>query len=148
MRNVLLACLATLGVASANSLDRGLHAMIAGDYQVAETELAQAAHERPSDAMVRFNYASALRELGKNDAAICEYQAVLGLPSDRTTHANALYGIALSRDAQRDPVASSQAWHDYLAFAGNDANETAAEQIARDNLTRARREASIPRVVR
>jgi predicted Zn-dependent protease len=134
----LFAILALLSVpASADALDRGLHAMVRGDYQTAAQQLAIAVSERPHDPIAHFNYASALRQLGQNEDAIGEFNAALREARDDKTRGDTLYGIAMTRDQQRDPARSAQAWRDYLAFSSGRPNEAGAAAIARENLANA-----------
>jgi Flp pilus assembly protein TadD len=116
--------------AFANTLDQGLHALVAGDSARAEQLLGQAVREEPGNFNARFNYASALRALGRNDEAVREYRVAVSLAASEPEHANALYGIALARDAQGDPTG----WNEYLQFAGKKRNEQAAVRIARERL--------------
>jgi hypothetical protein len=145
MRNLIFAAFVLIPTAArADHLDEGLRALIASDYPKAERALAWAVHERPNDANARFNYASALRGMGRNEEAIAQYQTAVSCASDPKVRSDAFYGIALARQAEGNPVAERQAWHDFLAQAGP--NDQGAVTIARQNLSRA--EASIPRIVR
>ena len=118
------------GTAFASTLDEGLHALTAGDWPRAEQLLSVAAREQPNDFNARFNYAASLRELGRNDEAVGEYRAAQQLARTEPQRSDALYGIALARDAQGDPTG----WHEYLSYAGKYKSEQPAVEIARERL--------------
>jgi len=133
--------------ASAAPLDEGLHALIRGDYPLAEQQLGQAVAEQPRNANARFNYASALRELGRYDEAVGQFQAAFR-EGDDLMKSNALYGIGMTRSREGDPARTAQAWRDYVAFAQNRRGDSAAVEIARTNLAAAERDLGIRKAAR
>ena len=128
----------------ADTLDQGLHAMVAGDYPRAVEELRRAVGERPRDPAAHFNLASALRGLGHPDEAVYEYHLALDLASDETGRSDALYGVALARDAQGNPELAQLAWRDYIHYAQAFRSEQPTVAIARERLAEDQRLAGRP----
>jgi tetratricopeptide (TPR) repeat protein len=126
-------------------LNDGLHAMIAGDYVRAEPALRRAIEHDPNNGIARFNYAATLRALGRNDQALAEYRAALGLipTSDPKSRADVLYGIALTSDDMGDPIRAARAWNDYVQYAQRYIQEQPSVEIARTRLAAAQRLAGI-----
>jgi Tfp pilus assembly protein PilF len=125
--------------ASADTLNDGLRSLIRGDYPSAEQQLAQAVAEQPRNAIAHFNYASALRELGRYDEAVGQFQVAFR-EGDDLMKSNALYGIGMTRAREGDPARTAQAWRDYVGFAENRPRDAAAIEIARTNLAAAEHE--------
>jgi Flp pilus assembly protein TadD len=130
MRMFILVTMVAGAAFAAGNLDEGLHALIAGDAPRAEQLLSQASREQPANFNARFNHASALRALGRNDEAISEYRAAQDLARSEPDRSNALYGIALAKDAMGD----TSGWSEYLRYAGRYRNEQASVAIARERL--------------
>jgi len=112
-------------------LGAGVSLVVAGHYADAEKRLREAIRLDPSLREAHYNLAVALREMGRFDEAIAEYQAALSMyPQwDEPNRAKCLYGMALAKEMRGD----KDAWDEYLAFAKPLQKEQPAVRIAQDH---------------
>jgi tetratricopeptide (TPR) repeat protein len=111
-------------------LGDGVSDVVAGRFHEAIPKLQAAVRANPSLRNGYYNLGVCYRQLGDNDAAIAEYQRALRLTPahDEAATAQALYGIALAKDARGD----RDAWNQYLSWARPRASERLAVQIAHE----------------
>lgn len=109
-------------------LGEGVALVVAGHFAEAIPKLTQAVREEPGLRDAHYNLAVAYRRMGDLDRAIAEYQVALQLtpPRDQVATGQALYGLAMARDANGE----RNAWDQYLAWARPRAQEQPAVQIA------------------
>lgn len=112
-------------------LGEGVSLVVKGHYADAEKKLREALRLDPNLVEAHYNLGVALRELGRYDEAIAEYDqaAQMYQPGDTGDRAKALYGSALAKEARGD----KSAWDAYLAFARPLESERPTVLIAMDH---------------
>ena len=117
-------------------VDQATSLIVRGDYRAAEPLLRKSLQIDDSEPFAHYNLGVVLRETGRANDAIAEFQRAdqLFAPDDQANRAAALYGCALAAEQQGDPAVAARAWNDYIRFDQRFASSQQAVSIARDHL--------------
>lgn len=109
-------------------LGEGVQRIVQHHYVAAEAKLREALREDPGLREGYYNLAVALRNEGRFDEAIAQYEEAVKLyPHDEAGTAKCLYGEALAKEGRGD----KDAWDFYLAYAKPLRGEQPAVAVAK-----------------